>query len=180
MTEKNKYEALYIISNHIHPELKSEYRMEENPRALWNNLKQRYKQHKAVVLPEASHEWNYLRLQDFKTVDEYNHAIHRVSQKLRFCGKEPTELEKIEKTLSTMLPSERILTLSYREKNFTDYALLIQTLRHVEKNHEITIWNSQQRPMGTAPLSEVHANNKQSGQNGKTQSGGSSGKGKHK
>ena len=34
--------------------------------------------------------------------------------------------------------------------------------------------------MGTAPLSEVHANNKQSGQNGKTQSGGSSGKGKCK
>ena len=51
-----------------------------------------------------------------------------------------------------MLPSERILTLSYREKNFTDYALLIQTLRQAEKNHEITIWNSQRRPMGTAPL----------------------------
>jgi len=137
MTEKNKYEALYIIRNHIHPDLKFEYRMEENPRALWNNLKQRYEQQKAIVLPEASHEWNYLHLQDFKTMDEYNHAIHRVSQKLRFCGKEPTELEKIEKTLSTMLPSERILTLSYREKNFTDYALLIQTLRQAEKNHEI-------------------------------------------
>ena len=82
LTEKNKYEALYIIRNHIHPDLKSEYRMEENPRALWNNLKQRYEQQKAVVLPEASHEWNYLHLQDFKTVDEYNHAVHRVSQKL--------------------------------------------------------------------------------------------------
>ena len=82
MTEKNKYEALYIIRNHIHPDLKSEYRMVENPRALWNNLKQRYEQQKAVVLPEASYEWNYLRLQDFKTVDEYNHAVHRVSQKL--------------------------------------------------------------------------------------------------
>ena len=139
--------------------------MEENPHALWNNLKQRYEQQKAVVLPEASHEWNYLRLQDFKTMDEYNHAVHTVSQKLRFCGKEPTELKKI-KTLSTMLPSERILTLSYCEKNFTDYPLLIQTLRQAEKNHEITIWNSQQRPMGTAPLLEVHANIKQSAQNG--------------
>ena len=139
-----------------------------------------YEQHKAVVLPEASHEWNYLRLQDFKTVDEYNHAVHRVCQKLRFCGKEPPEAEKIEKTLSIMLPSETILTLSYREKNFTDYALLILTLRQAEKNHVITIWNSQQRPMGTAPLPEVHANIKQSAQNGKTQPGGSSGKGKHK
>ena len=82
MIEKNKYEASYIIRNHMHADLKSEYRMEENPRALWNNLKQRYEQQKSVVLPEASHEWNYLRLQDFKTVDEYNHAVHRVSQKL--------------------------------------------------------------------------------------------------
>ena len=76
-------------------------------------------------MPTASHEWNYLHLQDFKTVDEYNYDVHRVSQKLRFCGKKPTEAENIEKTLSTMLPSKRILTLSYREKNFTDYALLI-------------------------------------------------------
>ena len=106
-------------------------------------------------------------------------VVHRVSQKLQFCGKEPTEAEKIEKIL-TMLPSERILTLLYREKNFTDYALLIQTLRQAEKNHEITIWNSQQRPMGTVPLHEVHANIKQSAQNGKAQSGGSSGKGKRK
>ena len=43
MTEKNKYEA-YIIRNHIHPDLKFEYMMEENPRELWKNLKQRYKQ----------------------------------------------------------------------------------------------------------------------------------------
>ena len=34
--------------------------------------------------------------------------------------------------------------------------------------------------MGTMPLPEVHANIKQSGQNGKTQSGGSSSKGKRK
>jgi len=70
LTEKNKYEALYIIRNHIHPDLKSEYRMEENPRALWNNLKHRYEQQNVIVLPEASHEWNYMLLEDFKTVDE--------------------------------------------------------------------------------------------------------------
>ena len=34
--------------------------------------------------------------------------------------------------------------------------------------------------MGTAPLPEVHANIKKSDQNGNTQSGGSTGKGKHK
>jgi hypothetical protein len=147
---------------------------------LWKNLKQHYEQQKAIVLPEATHEWNHLHLQDFKTVNEYNHVVHRLCQKLRFYEKAPIEAEKIEKTLSIMLPSERILTLSYREKNFKDYALLIQTLCQEERNHELTMWNSQQRPPGTAPLPEVNANMKKSIQNGNTQSEGSTGKGKHK
>jgi hypothetical protein len=115
LLEKSKYEALYIIPNHIHPGLKSEYMMEENPHELWKNLKQHYEQQKATVLPKATHEWKHLRLQDFKTVHDYNHVVHKLSQKLWFCNKEPTEAEKIENTFSTMLPSERILTLRGRE-----------------------------------------------------------------
>jgi nucleotidyltransferase/DNA polymerase involved in DNA repair len=79
LLERSKDEALYIVRNHIHQDLKSEYMMEENPRELWKNLKQCYEQHKATVLPEATHEWNHLRLQDFKTVDEYNHVVHKLS-----------------------------------------------------------------------------------------------------
>jgi hypothetical protein len=56
--------------------------------------------------------------------------------------REPTEAEKIEKTLFTMLPSERIITQQYREKNFTVYSSLIQTLKQAEKNHELKVWNS--------------------------------------
>ena len=62
MIEKNKYEASYIIRNHIHPDLMSNYMMEENPRELWKNLKQHYKQQKAIILLKATHEWNHLRL----------------------------------------------------------------------------------------------------------------------
>ena len=89
-------------------------------------------------------------------MDAYNHAVHKICQKLKFCEKEPSDLDKIEKTLSTMLPSERLITQQYREKGFTVYTNLIQTLRQAEKNHELTVWNSQQRPPGTAPLPEVH------------------------
>ncbi|XP_066167830.1 uncharacterized protein [Oryza sativa Japonica Group] len=132
----------------------------------------------AIIFPEASHEWNHLRLQDFKTIDEYNHAVHKICSKLRFCKNEPSEAEKIEKTLSTMLPSKRIITQQYREKNFTVYSSLIQTLKQAEKNHELTVWNSNQRPLGTAPLPEVNANEKKQVPNGNTQTGNSSGKGK--
>ncbi|RCV43221.1 hypothetical protein SETIT_9G277400v2 [Setaria italica] len=143
----SKFGALYIIWNHIHPDLKTEYRMEEDPHELWKSLSQRYEQQKTIVIPEVTHEWNDLRLQDFKTVDEYNHVVHNVCSKLQFCDKEPLDEDKIEKTL---------------------------------KNHEISIWNSTRRPLGTAPLPEVHANVKKNGPKGNTRTGNSSGKGKHK
>jgi hypothetical protein len=37
-----KYQTLYIIQNHLHPDLKSEYVMEEEPHSLWVALKGRY------------------------------------------------------------------------------------------------------------------------------------------
>jgi hypothetical protein len=37
-----KYNALYIIRNHLHVDLKSEYVMEEEPNVLWNALQTRY------------------------------------------------------------------------------------------------------------------------------------------
>ena len=159
----SNYSALEVMRSHIHPDLKLEYMYEEDPRALWTSLKNRYEQHKALILLDATNEWNHLRLQDFKTVDEFNHVIHKICSKLRFCEKESSEAEKIEKTLSTVLPSERIITQQYREKNFTEYSSLIQTLKQTEKSHELTVWNSNQHPLGTAPLPAVHANAKKNG-----------------
>jgi hypothetical protein len=176
----SKFSALKVMRNHIHPDLKMEYMYEEDPRVLWPSLKNHYEQHQAIVLPEAMHEWNHLRLQDFKNVDEFNHVVHKICSKLRFCEREPTEADKIEKTLSTMLPSERIITQQYHEKNFTVYSSLIQTLKQAEKNHELTVWNPNQRPLDTAPLPKVHVNAKKNGLKGNIQTENSSSKGKCK
>ena len=105
---------------------------EENPQNLLTSLKKRYEQQKAFILPAANYEWTQLRLQDFKTVSDYNHVVHRICSKLQFCEKEPSDADKIEKTLSTMLPSERILQQQYRERNFQVYSDLIHTLLEVE------------------------------------------------
>ena len=80
--------------------------MIESPKELWDALKERYEQQKELIRPEANHEWNHLRLQDFKSVADFNHAVHRICSKLKFCEKEPSDKDKIEKTLSTMLPSD--------------------------------------------------------------------------
>ena len=79
---------------------------------------------------------------------------------MQFCEKEPSDADKIEKTLSTMLPYERILQQQYCERNFQVYSDLIHTLHEAEKHSELMVWNNQQRPVGSAPLPEVHAYSK--------------------
>ena len=62
LEDQHVYMALYLIRSHIHPDLKVEYLLEENQRNLWNSLKQRYEQQKALVLPVANYEWMELHL----------------------------------------------------------------------------------------------------------------------
>jgi hypothetical protein len=62
--------------------LKSEYVMEEKTHSLWVTLQGRYEQQKTFLLPEANHKWTQIHLQDFKSIEDYNHAIHKVHAKL--------------------------------------------------------------------------------------------------
>jgi hypothetical protein len=61
-----KYQALYIIWNHLHPDLRLEYVMEEEHHSLWVALKGRYEQQKAILLSEANYEWTQIHLHYFK------------------------------------------------------------------------------------------------------------------
>jgi hypothetical protein len=61
--------------------------MEEEPHSVWIALQGHYEQQKAILLPEANHEWTQIRLQDFKSIEDYNHAIHKVYDKLHFFRK---------------------------------------------------------------------------------------------
>jgi hypothetical protein len=73
--------------------------MDKEPHSLWMTLKGRYEQQKVILLVDANYEWTQIRLQDFKSIEDYNHDIHKVCAKLRFCEKEPLDEDKIEKTL---------------------------------------------------------------------------------
>ena len=156
LQDKQVYTALALLRFYIHKDLKAEYLMTKNPRELWDSLKERYEQQKELIWPEANHEWNHLRLQDFKSVADYNHAVHKICSKLKFCEKEPTDADKIEKTLSTMLPSDRVLQQQYRAKNYQVYSQLIHTLTQAEKHAELLMKNHHKHPVGSAPLPEVH------------------------
>nr|KYP38056.1 hypothetical protein KK1_040703 [Cajanus cajan] len=81
-----KAKAMIFLRHHLHKGLKAEYLTIKDPLVLWNNLKERYDHQKIVILPKTRYDWMHLRLQDFKSVSEYNSAIFRITSKLKLCG----------------------------------------------------------------------------------------------
>jgi hypothetical protein len=96
------------------------------------------------------------RLQDYKSIEDYNHVDHKMCAKLCFDEKEPSKGDNIEKTLQTMLPSDRILQHQYCVRNYQNYPDLIHDLLQEEKLDELTLRNHKQCSIGSTPLSEVH------------------------
>jgi hypothetical protein len=92
-----------------------------------------------VILPEANQDWIHLRMQDHKSTGDCNHVVYKIYANLRFCEKKPYDEDKIEKTLTTILPSDRVLKHQYRAQNYQRYSELIQDLLQDEKHDELTM-----------------------------------------
>ena len=92
---------MIFFRHHLDEALKNEYLTVKDPLELWKSLHERYFHQKTVILPKARNEWANLRLQDFKTVSEYNSALHNIVSRLRLCGETVTESDMLEKTYTT-------------------------------------------------------------------------------
>ena len=73
-----------------------------------------------MILPKARYDWMHLRLQDFKTVSEYNSALFKISSRLKLCGENITEEDMLEKTFTTFHASNVLIQQQYRERRFTE------------------------------------------------------------
>ncbi|XP_059302326.1 uncharacterized protein LOC132054300 [Lycium ferocissimum] len=93
--------ALIFLRHHLDEILKIDYLAFKDPLILWNNLKERYDHLKMVILPKAEYNWIHLRLQDFKSIIEYNSAMFRITSQLKLCGDTISDSDMLEKTLST-------------------------------------------------------------------------------
>jgi hypothetical protein len=71
--------------------------MEKEHHSLWVALQSRYELQKTILLLKGNHEWTQIRLQDVKSIEDNNDAIHKVCAKLQFCEKEASKEDKIEK-----------------------------------------------------------------------------------
>lgn len=156
-SESNRAKAMIFLRRHLHEALKSEYLTVKDPLELWKNLKDRYDHQKTVILPKARYDWMHLRLQDFKTVSEYNSALFKISSQLKLCGENITDADMLEKTYSTFHASNVLLQQQYREKGFRKYSDLISCLLVAEQNNKLLMKNHESRPTGSSPFPEANA-----------------------
>ena len=154
---QDRAKALIFLRHHLHKDLKIEYLSVKDPLILWTELKKRFDHQKTVILPKACYEWMHLRLQDFKTVSEYNSALFKISSQLKLCGENITEEDMFEKMFTTFHASNVLLQQQYRERRFTEYSQLISCRLAAEQNNELLMKNHQSRPTGSEAFPEVNA-----------------------
>ncbi|GJZ30917.1 hypothetical protein Tco_0575964 [Tanacetum coccineum] len=164
-TEETKAKADVFLHQHIDEMLEFEYSNCDDPSTLWKDLEIRFNNQREVLLPSARDEWNNLRFQDFKKVNEYTSALFRICRTLRFCGQTVTEGDMLEKTFSTFHASNINLQQQYRLQNFKRYSDLNVNLLVAEKNNELLMKNHQNRPTGSLALPEANVVNNNDNKN---------------
>ncbi|XP_068339014.1 uncharacterized protein [Pyrus communis] len=104
-----------------------------------------------------SHDWvkTHLRIQDFKSVAEYNSTMFRISSQMKLCGKTFTKEDMLEKTFSTF-DASKVLLQQYKERGFIEYNQLISVVLVTEQNSELLMKNHQSRLTGSTPFPEMN------------------------
>ncbi|XP_040933632.1 uncharacterized protein [Gossypium hirsutum] len=153
---QDKANAMIFLRHHLHEGLKAEYLTVKDPQILWANLKERYDHQKTVILPKARYEWLNLRLQDFKSVSDYNSAMYRITSQLNLCGEKITNAEMLEKTYSTFHANNVVLQTQYHEKGFQKYSESSSCLLVAEQNNELLMKNHELRLTGSVPFPEAN------------------------
>ena len=140
--------------------LQTQYLSVRDPQTLWKRLKDRYDHTKTVILLQAQYDSQNLRLQDFKSVSDYNSALFGIVSRLELCGIKLTDAELLEKTFSTFHALNIVLQQQYRQRQFSTYSDLISVLLTADQTNELLLKNHDLRPAGSKALSEGHANSK--------------------
>ncbi|XP_061998118.1 uncharacterized protein LOC133715594 [Rosa rugosa] len=104
----------------------------------------------------------------YKRVNDFNNDMLRLKARLNFCGKELTEDDMIQKTLSTFPTSAIILANQYRleydNKRITTFNKLINLLQVAGRHNEVLL-NNNARPVGTKKIPEANYGKVKGGKN---------------
>ncbi|XP_070009876.1 uncharacterized protein [Nicotiana sylvestris] len=155
-SSQDKAKTMSFLHHHLYEGLKVEYLTVKDPLELWTGLKERYDHLKATILPRARYEWMYLRLQDFKTVSEYNSVVFRITSQLKLCGDIMNAEDLLEKTLTTFHSLNMVLQQQYRERGFKKYSELISCLLVAKQHNTLFSKNREANPTRSAPLPKAN------------------------
>ncbi|KAL6568965.1 hypothetical protein OROGR_000690 [Orobanche gracilis] len=157
-SDKTKASALMFLRRHIDPNLRWEYLQLKSPKELWDAFKGQFG-NMCILLRELVVQWNDIRLLDYKRVNDFNKDMPRLKARLNFCGKDITEDDMIQKTLSTFPTSALILANQYRleydNNRITTFNKLINLLQVAERHNEVLVSNNV-RPVGTKKVPETN------------------------
>ena len=109
-TSAERAQALHFLRHHISTSQKNENRTEWDPVVLWQALHECFEKMEIVLLPHEKHEWQNLRIQVYKTMEEYNAKLYGIVTGMKLCGITLKESDLIEKTLSTFHPKQSYLS----------------------------------------------------------------------
>jgi hypothetical protein len=154
---KDAARAVCMILRHLHQDLKFNYLEKHNPAMIWTSLRLRFDtDRKQAMLPLLNDEWNKLCFYNFKTVTEYTTKLYSIVSELSWCGKRLSESDKIEKTLTTFSPAERILATQYRRMDHQTFDKLVAALLLDEKHGLLLQRNHDERRLPDPTLKPIH------------------------
>lgn len=156
-TDVENAQALHFLRHHLSATLKNEYMTERNPKVLWDSLRGRFEHIETVLLPKVEREWQNLRFQDYKTVEEYNTALYGIVTRMKLCGKELEQRDLINKTLSTFHPKFSHVSRQYKKENYTTYVALSNALQQDQGEDDLIMENHKSRPTGSLAPHEANA-----------------------
>lgn len=171
-TSAEKNQALHFLRHHLNTTLKNEYMTEEDPKVLWDSLKDRYGHQVKALLPKAKREWLHLRFQDYKSVEQYNSVLHHIVTCLKLCGEKITDADMIDKTLSTFHANHVNIQRQYRQAKYEKYSELVSVLMEVQGEDETLVENHTSRPTGSSAAPEANASSFKKGKNQNNQNKG--------
>jgi len=148
---KEAAQSIIFIRHHLTEDLQSNYLSTENPAILWKLLHDRFDNQRTIFMPQAIHDFNHIRFQDFATVSEYNTTLTDIVSRLEICGLEQmvTDKKLIDKTLSTFSPAHSTLSEIYWGMNFTKYTKLLTQLLMAEQRKTLILRNDKLRSSGS-------------------------------
>ncbi|XP_039841796.1 uncharacterized protein LOC120702094 [Panicum virgatum] len=156
-TSAERAQALHFLRHHISSSLKNVYMTERDPIVLWNALHERFEKMETILLPRVKREWQNLRYQDYKTVEEYNAKLYAIVTRMKLCGLKLTESDLIEKTLSTFHPKQTYLSRQYKKEKYKKYIDLSNALQQDQGEDEELMQNHLTRPTGSLSKPEANA-----------------------